>query len=61
MGLISSLGKRPSRLHMLDDGDEVFFDELAGVVADEPLVIVEQRVELDEVDAFEFECHAVSL
>jgi hypothetical protein len=39
----------------LDDGNEVFFDELAGGVADEALVVAEQGVELQEINAAEFD------
>src|SRR6185437_14072277 len=46
---------------LLDDGNEVVFDELAGGVAGEALVVGEKGVELDEVDSAEFEGHGRSL
>src|SRR5438270_11895516 len=45
---------------LLDDGNDIFFDELAGIVAYQPLVVAEQRIEVDEVDALEFDCHKLS-
>ena len=59
-GLDQLFGEAAVAVALLDDGDEVFFDELAGIVADQPLVVVEQRVELDKIHALEFECHDVS-
>ncbi len=50
-------GEAAVAVALLDDGDEVFLDELAGIVAHQPLVVVEQRIEFDKIHALEFECH----
>ena len=42
---------------LLDDGDEVVFDEIAGGVAGEELVFREQVVESEKIYAFKLECH----
>ena len=42
---------------LLDDGDEIVFDEVAGRAADEELVFREAGIEVKEVEALEFESH----
>ena len=59
-GLDQLLGEAAVAVALLDDGNEVVFDELARIVADQPLVVAEQRVELDEIHALELDCHAIS-
>src|ERR1700678_413375 len=54
-------GEATVAIAQLDDGDEVLFDELAGVVAYQLLVVGEQRIEVDKIHAFKLECHARSL
>ena len=44
-----------------NDGNEIVFDKLAGGIANQPLVVAEQRVESDEVYSSEFQCHENSL
>ncbi len=44
---------------ILDDGDEVVFDEVAGGAADEEFVFREAGVEMKEVEVLEFEGHFV--
>ena len=46
---------------LLDDGDEVVFDEGACVGANEKLVLREQGVELDEINALKLECHSPAI
>ena len=55
------LGEAAVAVALFDNGDQVFFNELARVIAHQPLVVIEQRVELDKIYALEFECHDVSL
>src|ERR1700733_3977406 len=40
---------------LLDDGDEVVFDELAGGVADQAFFFSEERIKLDEIDTLELD------
>ena len=40
---------------LLDDGDEVVFDEVAGGAADEEFVFTEAGVEMEKVEALKFE------
>jgi hypothetical protein len=56
-GLDELFGEASVAVALLDDGDDVFFDEQAGVIADEALVVGEKRVEFDEIYAFEFDGH----
>ena len=53
----SSRGKRSVAEAFLDDGDEVVFDEVAGGAADEEFVFSEAGVEMEKVEALEFESH----
>ena len=55
MGLTSSRGKAARAVALFDDGNEIVFDELAGGVADEALVVGEQGIELDEIHTAEFD------
>lgn len=45
---------------LLDDGDEVVFDEVAGGFANHALVFSEEGVEVEEINAFERKRHAGS-
>jgi hypothetical protein len=45
---------------LLDDGDEVVFDEIACGVAGEQLVFRKQAVEAEKVYALELECHLLA-
>ena len=55
MGLTSSRGKAPGAVALLNDGNEVVFDELAGGVADQPFIVAEQGIVLDEIDTAKFD------
>ncbi len=54
-------GKAALAVALLDDGDEVVFDELAGGVAREALVVAEEAVEADEVYALERKSHKMRI
>src|SRR5712691_3607015 len=54
-------GKTASAVTLLDDGDEIVFNESTSSIADEALVVVEQRVEFEEIDSSELDSHDVSL
>ena len=45
---------------LLDDGNEVVFDKVAGGVASEALFFREQVVESEKIYAFELKCHLLS-
>ena len=59
-GFDQFLGEAAGAVALLDDGDEVVFDELAGGVADQALVVGEQGVEFEEIDAPELDGHYIS-
>ena len=42
---------------LLDDGDEVVFDEVARGAADEEFVFAEAGIEMEKVEALKFESH----
>ena len=54
-GLDQFAGKAAGAVALLDDGDEIVFDELARGVADQALFFGEQGIEFDEIDAAEFD------
>ncbi len=58
-GLDQFAGEAAGAVALLDDGDEVVFDELAGGVADQEFVVGEESVKADEVNAAEFEGHGI--
>ena len=45
-GLDQFARKAAGAIALLDDGDEIVFDELAGGVADQALVVVQQGIEM---------------
>ncbi len=48
-------GEASVAIALLDDGDEIVFDELARGIAHQALVVGEQRIEADEIDSAERE------
>jgi hypothetical protein len=56
-GLDQFAREPPGAIALLDDGNQIVFDEFAGRIADQPLVVAEQRVEPDEVNSSELEGH----
>ena len=66
MGLTSSR-KSVRCVAPLDDGNQVLFDQAAGGVAHQSLIVTEQGIKFDEINAFEFQdlhkssacCHRV--
>ncbi len=46
---------------LLDDGNQIVFDELAGAVTHQALVVAEQRIEGDEVHSVKSHGHTASL
>ncbi len=42
---------------LLDDGDEVVFDEVAGCAADEQLIFTEAGIEMEKIETLKFESH----
>src|SRR4029077_84590 len=54
-GLDQFARKTPGAVALFDDRDEIVFNELARRIADQTLVVGEQRVEADEVDSTEFD------
>ena len=56
-GLDQFLGEAAGAVALLDDGDEVVLDELAGGVADQAFVVGEQGVEFEEINSPELDGH----
>ena len=52
-------GKAAGAVAVLNDGDEIVFNESTSGIADEALVVSEQRVEFEEIDSPEFDSHDV--
>ena len=50
-------GEAAGAVALLDDGDEVVFDELARGIADQALVVGEQGVEFEEINSPELDGH----
>src|SRR5712692_7366087 len=52
-------GKAAGAVAVLNDGDEIVFNESTSGIADEALVVSEQRVEFEEIDSSELDSHDV--
>jgi hypothetical protein len=61
-GLDQFAGETAGAVALFDDGNEIVFDKFARGVAHQALVIVQQRVEFDEVNTTKFDgWHFLSL
>ncbi len=49
--------KASGAIALFDDGDEIVFDELAGGVAHQALVVAQQGIEFDEINSAELDGH----
>src|SRR5436190_156235 len=60
-GLNQFARKTSFSVALLDDRDKIFLNEFPRIIADQPLVVGQQRVEIDEVHTFEFDCRHITL